>query len=211
MSKKTARQKDVNKPYESKVCLILDNIRSIYNIGAIFRTADGAGINHVYLCGISGYPDSKTIAHVDKKLINNSVTQATNGDIHINYTPTHECVKTFLLEKIRKTALVATDVVSWTYSNSATDTILTLKNAGFTVIGLEQSTKSIGYDKIDYSQYQKIVFVVGNEITGLAEDIINLCDLVVEIEMYGKGKSLNVATATGILIYNSTLTKRTPQ
>ncbi len=146
------------------ISLILHNIRSSYNVGSIFRTADSANIQEIILCG---------------------------------YTPTPP------RPEIDKTALGATSTVSWQYIQSTADAIVMQKAKGETVFALELTTNSINYDEIPKSAFP-ITIVLGNEISGVDDDLLELCDFAIEIPMYGIKHSLNVAVATGIAIYEAT-------
>jgi len=146
------------------ISLILHNIRSSYNVGSIFRTADSANIQEIILCG---------------------------------YTPTPP------RPEIDKTALGATSTVSWQYIQSTADAIAMQKAKGETVFALELTTNSINYDEIPKSAFP-ITIVLGNEISGVDDDLLELCDFAIEIPMYGIKHSLNVAVATGIAIYEAT-------
>lgn len=140
--------------------IILDNIRSVHNVGAILRTADGAGVDEVILCGITPTPEHK---------------------------------------KVHKTALNAEEYVSWTYFKETVEAIMHCKNIGFTVYSVEQHNQSKPLNEIELPN--KSAFLFGNEITGVAPSISDLCDNTIEIPMSGKKNSLNVATCVGIVTY----------
>lgn len=148
------------------VILVLDNIRSFYNVGAIFRTADGAGVGKIFLTGITGYP-----------------TQSPRAQ-----------------RQIAKTALAAMDNVEWEYSRTTLKTLKSLKSQGYQIVVLEQTKKSVEYTKTKY--IFPIALIVGHEIKGVGDSVLKLADQVVEIPMHGKAKSLNVAVATGIMLYH---------
>lgn len=150
-----------NKP-RAEVYLILDNIRSVYNVGAIFRTADAARIKKIYLCGITAYPPRKDL---------------------------------------EKTALKTIDHVPWEYCKNSKLKVQNLKRKGISIIALEQTDMSIDYDKFNYKK--PLAIVVGNEVDGVSDDVLKLCDAAVEIPMRGIANSLNVATATGIALYKA--------
>lgn len=144
----------------NEVYLILDNIRSMYNVGAIFRTADAARIKRLYLCGITATPPRK---------------------------------------EIEKTALKTIDYVPWEYCEDATKITKELKNLGIQIVALEQTDESINYRQFDYKK--PVAIIIGNEIDGIDQEILNLCDAAVEIPMLGIANSLNVATAAGIILF----------
>ena len=141
-------------------CAVLNNIRSLYNVGSLFRTADGAGLEKLWLCGITGIPPSP---------------------------------------KISKTALGAEKSVPWEYASSARQCIEKLKTEGYEIILLEQTPQSLPVE--DFRPRAKICLVLGNEISGVAEDLLPLCDQALEIPMSGLKISLNVTVAFGIAAY----------
>lgn len=143
------------------VYVILNSIRSSYNVGSIFRTSDGAMIKKLFLCGYTPHPPHK---------------------------------------EILKTALGSTDSVEWEYVKEAKDVITKLKEDGVKICALEQTNKSIQYHEIKKSDLP-IAVIVGNEITGVSQDLIDLCDFSIEIPQYGIKQSLNVAVAYGISIF----------
>lgn len=140
--------------------IILDNIRSAFNVGAIFRTSDASGVEKLWLTGITPYPPHN---------------------------------------RIPKTALGATDTVNWEYQKDINVVIENLKNDGFTIIGAELSDKSITYT--DYKFPAKSAVIFGNEISGISTEILNKCDTVVQIPMFGKKESLNVEVSCAVIIY----------
>lgn len=140
--------------------IILDNIRSVHNVGAILRTADGAGVNEVILCGITPTPDHK---------------------------------------KVHKTALNAEEYVKWEYFKETSEAVKYCKSKGYAVYSVEQHNRSKQLNEIELDN--KSAFLFGNEITGVAPSISDLCDNTIEIPMSGKKNSLNVATCVGIVTY----------
>ena len=141
---------------------MLDNIRSLYNVGSIFRSSDGAFIRGLYLCG---------------------------------YTPTPP------RKEIEKTALGATGTVPWRHFANPLDAVAAAREDGAKVCVLEQTTKSIPYHHILRSDFP-ICLVVGNELTGISESIIDAADMAVEIPMFGAKQSLNAAVAYGIVLFD---------
>ena len=142
-------------------CAVLNDIRSLYNVGSIFRTADGAGIEKLWLCGITGHPPDTQIS---------------------------------------KTALGAEKEIPWEYRRSACELLRELKDQGSHIVFLEQLAESVPYQ--DYEPAAPVCLVVGNEISGVSEELIALCDQTLEIEMAGLKNSLNVAVAFGIVAYH---------
>lgn len=154
--------KDTNK---LKLIVVLDNIRSHHNTGAIFRTCDAFACEAVYLCGITGKPPHR--------------------DIH-------------------KTALGATETVNWEYFNSSIDAIKHLKNQGYKIMSLEIAEGSTEIDKAEILENDKIALVLGNEVKGVEQDIINISDYCLEIPQYGTKHSLNVSVSGGIALWTIT-------
>lgn len=151
---------------ENKTVLILYNIRSLYNVGAIFRSADATGVNKIYLTGYSG------------------VTKISG--------------KYYLNPKLEKTALEGISV-KWEYIENPLDIIDRLKTEKYQIISVEQSNNSQPYNQVKYSN--QICLIVGNEVDGLPIKILEQSDMIAEIPMYGKGKSLNVGVATAVMLY----------
>jgi len=144
-----------------EIVVILDNVRSVLNVGAILRTCDGAGVKKLYLAGIT--PE---VTH----------------------------------KKIAKTALGAEAYVKSEHVKSAIEVVEELKKEGFEIISVEQTSKSEDYSKVEYSD--KVCLIFGNEISGVSSELLDLSNKVVELPMFGKKNSLNVATTVGIVVYH---------
>ena len=142
------------------LCVVLNNIRSLHNVGAIFRTADGAGVEKIWLCGITGFPPQGGIA---------------------------------------KTALGAQDYVPWEYREDVLSLLKELKKEGYQIVLLEQMQGALPHDV--FKPVGAVCLVVGNEVSGVSQDMLTLCDQAIEIEMNGIKNSLNVAVAFGIAVY----------
>ena len=146
--------------------LILPDIRSTHNVGAIFRTADAVGISKIYLVGITPSPlDRFGRARPD----------------------------------IAKSALGAEKTVPYESREEIGPLLDELKKDGYTIIAIEQSKNSIDYK--DVKQGDMMAFILGPEVTGLPEAILNQCDVVAEIPMAGEKESLYVAVATGVALF----------
>ena len=143
------------------VYVVLNSIRSNYNVGAIFRTSDGAMIEKLYLCGYTPCPPKKEVV---------------------------------------KTALGSTESVKWEYVKDAKSVIHEMKNKGIKVVALELTNESFPYHQIKQHDFP-ICLIVGNEITGVSQELLDLCDAAIEIPQYGIKQSLNVAVAYGIAIF----------
>jgi len=146
-----------------EIIVVLDNIRSTYNVGAIFRSADAAGVNKIYLCGITPTPPNP---------------------------------------KISKVALGAEDYIVWKKTKTTWRLLEKLKKEGYFIIALEQGkrAKNIFKNKLNKKR-DKIVLLLGPEVKGLSDKILKRTDKLLEIPMFGKKESLNVAVAFGIAIY----------
>jgi len=150
------------------VTVVLNSIRSNYNVGSIFRTSDGAMIEKLYLCGYTPHPPKKNAICGSKEIL--------------------------------KTALGSTDSVKWEYVNDPKQIILDLKAKGIKSCALELTDKSKMYYNVSPNDFP-MCLIVGNEITGVSQDLIDLCDFSIEIPQYGIKQSLNVAVAYGIAIF----------
>ncbi len=144
------------------VLIILDDIRSLNNIGSFFRTADAFCVEKIYLCGITACPPHK--------------------DIH-------------------KTALGATDVVSWEYYPSILDLVTELKMKNWAIYTIEQATETLELQKINSLPDTQFALVFGNEVNGVKQEVIDLSDGVIEIPQFGTKHSLNVSVCAGVVLW----------
>jgi tRNA G18 (ribose-2'-O)-methylase SpoU len=142
--------------------IVLDNVRSLHNIGSVFRTADAFRLEGIYLCGITA-------------------------------TPPHR--------EIHKTALGATESVSWEYWERTTDAIGKLKQEGYLVCSVEQTEGAVLLDQVRLKRGQKYALVFGHEIRGVDQQVVDMSDQCIEIPQYGTKHSLNISVATGIVIW----------
>jgi 23S rRNA (guanosine2251-2'-O)-methyltransferase len=154
--------------------LILADIRSAQNVGAILRTADACGIEHVYACGYTPYP---AIDRDDR--------------------PPH--VADANTRAIAKTALGAQSTMPITHTSDTRSAVLAARAAGYKVIVLEQSETSLNL--YQYAPISNMALLLGNEVTGVSAEIMDLADTVLELPMIGQKESLNVAVAAGIAMY----------
>ena len=137
--------------------VLLDNIRSAWNVGSILRTADGFGFSHAYLCGI---------------------------------TPTPEQTQ------VRKTALGAEQFVTWSHHKDAVKLVVKLKLDGWQIWALEFAEGAVPIQKAENAE-QKVILIVGNEVTGVEPGLLELADQIVYLPMRGQKRSFNVAVAFG--------------
>lgn len=147
---------------KSPLIIIADNVRSMHNVGSIFRTSDAFLVEKIYLCGITP-------------------------------TPPHR--------EIQKTALGATESVDWQYAENTLDVINQLKKEGWTILALEQTTNSVMLDDLKVEKGEKIAIVLGNEVEGVNQEVINLCHKAVEIPQFGTKHSFNVSVSCGIMLW----------
>ena len=143
------------------VTVILDNVRSLHNVGSVFRTSDAFLIEAIYLCGITATPPQ--------------------AEIH-------------------KTALGAENTVEWHYFEHTLDAVLQLKQKGYRILAVEQAENSIPLDKLQLENRHYAV-VLGNEVKGIDQAVMDCCDACVEIPQFGTKHSLNVSVAAGIIIW----------
>jgi tRNA G18 (ribose-2'-O)-methylase SpoU len=147
---------------KSPLIIIADNVRSMHNVGSIFRTSDAFLVEKIYLCGITP-------------------------------TPPHR--------EIQKTALGATESVDWQYAENTLDVVNQLKKEGWTILALEQTTNSVMLDELKVEKGEKIAIVLGNEVEGVNQEVINLCHKAVEIPQFGTKHSFNVSVSCGIMLW----------
>jgi tRNA G18 (ribose-2'-O)-methylase SpoU len=148
---------------KTPIIIILDDIRSLHNIGSVFRTADAFLIEKIYLCGITA-------------------------------TPPHK--------EIQKTALGATDTVAWEHQESVTELIKKLKSENVTVLAIEQVEGAFLLDDFSIDTTKKYALIFGNEVYGVAQEAVVLCDGCIEIPQLGTKHSLNIAVSAGIVIWD---------
>lgn len=142
--------------------VVLDNVRSMNNIGSVFRTSDAFRVEKICLCGITACPPHR--------------------DIH-------------------KTALGAEESVSWEYFDETSECIESLKRQSYKVYAVEQVDESVMLDEFETQSGTPTAIVFGNEVEGVDEEVIPLCDGCIEIPQFGTKHSLNISIAAGILIW----------
>jgi tRNA G18 (ribose-2'-O)-methylase SpoU len=140
--------------------IVLDNLRSAFNVGAIFRLCDTMRVGGLYLCGYTAYPPHP---------------------------------------KLQKTSLGTVDYVPWRHCATAVEAVAALRRMGVAVWAAETTTHSVPYNRITYPERVAVVF--GNEALGVSEEVLRLCDRLVEIPTYGFKNSLNVATSVAVIGY----------
>ena len=142
--------------------VVLDNIRSMHNVGAVFRTGDAFIIEKLYLCGITGTPPNK---------------------------------------EIRKTAIGATESVKWEYAKDTLPVIQNLKAEGYKIVSVEQVEGSTTLSDFQPDANEKYVLVLGNEVSGVQQEVVDESDVCLEIPQSGTKHSLNVSVCAGIVMW----------
>lgn len=144
--------------------MVLDNVRSLHNVGSVLRTADAFRLAGVYMCGITATPPS--------------------AEIH-------------------KTALGAEDSVSWTYCADTFEAVVRLQAEGYVVLAVEQVEGSEKLGTFRFDPRKKYALVMGNEVKGVRQDVVDRCDAALEIPQYGTKHSMNVSVTAGIVMWEA--------
>ena len=147
---------------KTPLIVVLDNVRSLHNVGSVFRTSDAYLVEAVYLCGITS-------------------------------TPPHA--------EIHKSALGAENSVEWKYFEETAEAINELKAKGFEVLAIEQAEGSTMLNALEINPAKKYAVVLGNEVKGVQQTVVDACDGCIEIPQYGTKHSLNVSVTAGIIIW----------
>lgn len=142
--------------------VVLDNVRSLHNVGSVFRSSDAFRVESIYLCGITAVPPQP---------------------------------------EIHKTALGAEETVEWKYFEHTQDAVHELKNDGVEVLAIEQVEGSIMLQDFIPESNKKYAIIFGNEVKGVQQEVVNMCDKCIEIPQFGTKHSLNVSVTAGILIW----------
>jgi tRNA G18 (ribose-2'-O)-methylase SpoU len=152
--------KEANK---TPIIIVLDDIRSLHNIGSVFRTADAFLIEKIYLCGITATPPNK---------------------------------------EIHKTALGATETVTWEHCVNVLEVIEGLKKEKVTVLAIEQVESAVFLQDFKVEKDKKYALVFGNEVFGVAQEAVAVCDGCIEIPQLGTKHSLNISVSAGIVVWD---------
>lgn len=153
---------DARAAHTFPITLVLDSVRSMHNVGSVFRTADSFGLEAVMLCGFTPSPPHR---------------------------------------EIHKTALGATETVHWQYEKEIVPVLEQLKADGYRIIAAEQVHDSVSLEQISYTSQEKIAVIFGNEVEGVSNEALALCDQVVEIPQFGAKHSLNISVSVGIIVW----------
>lgn len=145
------------------VAIVLDSVRSMHNVGSIFRTSDGFAVEQVCLCGITSQPPHR---------------------------------------EIEKTALGATQSVSWTYYAEAVQAVEELRQQGYTIIAIEQAESSVMLNEFEPQPNCKYALIFGNEVNGVSEEVMAKIDACIEIPQFGTKHSFNIVVSAGIVLWD---------
>lgn len=161
---------------KNQFILVADNIRSLENVGSLFRIADAFAAEAIYIVGISGYPDM--------------------GELD----PRRPWLKDKNTKAIRKTALTGLDTTPFQYFPSVKECLTQIKLKKYKIVCIEQDPRSIKIDKLTKVP-SPCCLIFGNEVTGVSAEFLDEAELILEIPQLGKGKSLNVSVSAGIVCY----------
>lgn len=151
------------KAEKTPVIIVLDNIRSLNNIGSVFRTSDAFLIEKIYLCGITATPPHKDI---------------------------------------RKTALGATESITWEYQESTLELIKKYNSKGYETIAIEQAEEALMLNELEVDSLKQYVLIFGNEVKGVDQAVVDICTNVIEIPQFGTKHSLNISVSAGVVIWD---------
>lgn len=153
---------EFKRSYKLPITVVLDNIRSLHNIGSVFRTADAFRLERIILCGITACPP--------------------HAEMH-------------------KTALGAEFTVDWEYSADTCEAVSKLQANHYKVLAIEQCEHSVMLNEMSIDRCKKYAVIFGNEVKGVRQEVIDMCDGCVEIPQFGTKHSLNVSVAGGIVLW----------
>jgi len=147
---------------KNPIVLVLDNVRSMNNVGSAFRTGDAFLIEKIYLCGITARPPHR---------------------------------------EINKTALGATETVEWEHCETTLEAVEKLKKDGYQIMSVEQADDSLSLEKFTPKADEKYAFVFGNEVYGVAQEVVDKSDHCLEIPQFGTKHSLNISVSIGVVLW----------
>ena len=144
--------------------IILDDVRSLYNVGSVFRTSDAFRVERIILCGITATPQNSLV-------------------------------------EIHKTALGAEESVDWIYCEDCVSVVKDLNSKGYITVAVEQVEDSVKLDNLVVDKTRRYALVLGNEVKGVSQDVVDICNFSLEIPQYGTKHSLNVSVSAGLVIW----------
>lgn len=145
------------------VTVVLDNVRSMHNVGSIFRTSDGFAVEQVILCGITGQPPHR---------------------------------------EIEKTALGATQSVTWKHFPDTQEAVKELRSQGYQIVAIEQAEQSVMLHEFKPAPDKKYALIFGNEVNGVADEVMEVIDTCIEIPQFGTKHSFNIVVSAGIVLWD---------
>lgn len=145
-----------------KIIVIMDDIRSMHNVGAAFRTCDAFFVEAIYLCGYTPQPPHR---------------------------------------EIHKTALGATDTVSWQHFETTQAAVASAKEQGYKIIAIEQAHDSTTLQQYTWDKKEPLALVFGNEVSGVNDDVMQIADACIEIPQWGSKHSLNISVSMGVVLW----------
>lgn len=151
------------------IVVVLDSVRSLHNVGSVFRTADAFKVEKVILCGVTAQPPHK---------------------------------------EIHKTALGATETVSWEYFKDIQEAVSSLKINGYSIVAAEQAEQTVDLQDLSTYDTSKMAFVFGNEVFGVDQNIVSQADFVLEIPQFGTKHSFNISVSVGIILWEAVRIQR---
>lgn len=149
---------------KNPIAVVLDNVRSVLNVGSVFRTSDAFRIEEIHLCGLTATPPNR---------------------------------------EMNKTALGATEAVNWFHSDDTTEALKKLKSEGYTLAAVEQTSSSVMLQDFPFENHDRIALVFGNEVKGVSDEALALCDAAIEIPQFGTKHSLNISVSAGIALWEA--------
>jgi tRNA G18 (ribose-2'-O)-methylase SpoU len=155
---------DFKQHKKNPIVVVLDNVRSMNNIGSCFRTSDAFLVEKVILCGITAQPPHR---------------------------------------EINKTALGATDSVEWQHFENTLEAVIALKNDGYTIMSVEQAENSLSLHSFVPEENEKYAFIFGNEVYGVAQEVVDASDNCIEIPQFGTKHSLNISVSIGVVLWHT--------
>ena len=144
--------------------VVLDNVRSMLNVGSVFRTSDAFRLAHIHLCGITA-------------------------------TPPHR--------DITKSAIGAEQSMSWSHHNNTTEVVKDLQSKGYHVVSVEQAEGAASLKAFDFDPIKKYAIVLGNEVDGVSQEVIDMSDTILEIPQLGTKHSLNISVCAGVVLWEA--------
>jgi len=155
---------EYKKSEKNKITIVLDNVRSLQNVGSAFRTADAFRIEQILLCGITGQPPHRDIT---------------------------------------RSALGATESVNWSYQHDCLTAVQALQQSGWKVFAIEQVQAATLLQNFNHNQEERVAFVFGHEVKGVAQHVVDACDGSIEIPQFGSKHSLNISVSVGIVLWHT--------